>query len=118
MSIVGGVFAAVIIGLLIARNSVPRQPGEDAHVPEAPLLPVSQLTDDPGLSIAYASDRHGAGTLSIWLRPFPSGETRRLTTQAFNDSNPDFSPDEVAKDRLALNLAKGTANLWVATRND
>ena len=43
--------------------------------------------------MAYASDRNGAGNLDIWIRPYPSGDARRVTNEPFNDSAPDFSPD-------------------------
>src|SRR2546430_616378 len=73
--------------------------------PTTKLSAVSKWTADPGLSIApafshdgnlavHAPTRGGDGALAIWLRPFPSGEARRLTLQAFNDSSPDFSTDD------------------------
>jgi Tol biopolymer transport system component len=99
----GGIAATAVV-LLIAGYSLLKRSNAEGYVPEVRFSPVSQWTDDPGLSIApafshdgklvaYASDRGGAGSLAIWLRPFPSGQARRLTTEAFNDSDPDFSPD-------------------------
>jgi len=76
-----------------------------------PVVPVlhfahaSQWTSDaafnlaPAIShdgrlVAYASDREGNGTLSIWIRPFDSPKIARLTDGEFNDTDPDFSADD------------------------
>src|SRR5258708_27312154 len=102
-----------------------RQPREEAAVPDARLLTVSQWTADPGLSIApafshdgklvaYASDRGGAGGLAIWLRPFPSGEAVRLTAESFSDSDPDFSPDD---DRIVYRSEKDSGGIYIAGRS-
>jgi len=71
----------------------------------AGLPSVSQWTADPGISVtpafshdgklvAYASDGNTLSTLAIWLRPYPSGIPKRLTEDAFNATDPDFSPDD------------------------
>src|SRR5262245_14567651 len=117
----GGIAAAIVV-LPIAAYYVLRRPREEVAVPDARILTVSQWTADPGLSIApafshdgklvaYASDRGGAGSLAIWLRPFPSGEARRLSPQAFNDSSPDFSPDDT---RIVYRSEREGGGIYIA----
>jgi dipeptidyl aminopeptidase/acylaminoacyl peptidase len=102
---IGGIAAAAVVVLATAYYLFRKPSGEAAAVADARVPSVSQWTADPGLSIApafshdgklvaYASDRGGDGALAIWLRPFPSGEARRLSSQSFNDASPDFSPDD------------------------
>jgi Tol biopolymer transport system component len=116
----GGIAVAIVV-LPIAGYYLLRPRGEVA-VQDAQLLPVSQWTADPGLSIApafshdgklvaYASDRGGDGALAIWLRPFPSGEARRLSPQASNDSTPDFSP---ADTRIVYRSEQDGGGIYIA----
>ena len=74
-------------------------------VPALHFAPVSQWTWDSGFNlspaishdgklVAYASNREGSGSLAIWIRPFDSGKPVRLTSGEFNESDPDFSPDD------------------------
>jgi len=67
-----------------------------------------------GKLVAYASDRGGAGSLAIWLRPFPSGEATRLTAESFNDSDPDFSPDDT---RIVYRSERDGGGVYIAARS-
>src|SRR6266566_61488 len=69
------------------------------------FVPASQWMSDPGFTLApaishdgklaaYASDRQGNGGLAIWTRRFDSGKSVRLTSGDFNETDPDFSPDD------------------------
>jgi Tol biopolymer transport system component len=97
---VGAAIAVVAVGYgFLSRGR------SQVYVPDAARVPAAtQWTSDTGLTVSpsfsrdqkfvvYASDRSGAGNLSIWIRPYPSGEPRQLTTEPFNDSDPDISPD-------------------------
>ena len=70
----------------------------------APLLTLSRLTSDTGLTadpalspdgklLAFASDRAGEGNLDIYVRQVGGGEPIRLTRDAADDYEPVFSPD-------------------------
>jgi eukaryotic-like serine/threonine-protein kinase len=96
---------AVGLAVLLGGYRFARRREPDAVVSKVDFSSVSQWTADPGLSlapafshdqklVAYASDRGGDGSLAIWLKSFPSGEPRRLTNEAFDASDPDFSPDD------------------------
>ena len=94
-ALIAGVCALAAATLLL-RGRI--QPDPRTHA----VAPV-RLTSDAGLTrepaiwaagnlIAYASDRAG-DNLDIWVQQLQSGESRRLTTNAADDHEPDFSPD-------------------------
>ena len=98
----GWIAAAAV--LVIGGYALQKSRKTKVSVPGVRFAPVSQWTADPGLSmtpafsrdgklVAYASDREGPGNLAIWLRPYPTGAPRRLTTGEFDATDPDFSPD-------------------------
>jgi len=101
--IAAAIVLVLIAGYFLLQRFKTRAP---SPVVSVQTLPATQWTTDPGLSItpafchdgnlvAYASDREGPGNFAIWLRPFrSSGALRRLTNEEFNDTDPDFSPDD------------------------
>jgi Tol biopolymer transport system component len=102
LGLIGVALIIILIGLYFVQRfrTAVRVPSVVTQI-----LPVSQWTTDPGLSIspafshdgkivAYASDRDGPGNLAIWLRPYRSGVPSRLTKEEFNATDPDFSPDD------------------------
>src|SRR3954466_12853137 len=95
--------AAVVVGVVGYRYWKAQQPPpivQAMHFSRA-----SQFTTGEGITMApaiahsgnlaaYASDRDGPGSLSIWTQPLRSGQPRRVTAGEFNESDPDFSPDD------------------------
>ncbi|MFN0172079.1 MAG: hypothetical protein ACKV22_37220 [Bryobacteraceae bacterium] len=74
-----------------------RSRGEKPASP-APLGKEAAWVLDPAVSpddrsLAYASDRDGAGAVHLWLRPVAGGDARRLTDGPYDDHDPAFSPD-------------------------
>src|SRR5258706_15821508 len=74
-------------------------------VPVMRIATATQWTSGNGLTLspamahsgklaAYASDREGPGSLAIWTQPLNSGKPKRLTGGEFNESDPDFAPDD------------------------
>ncbi len=121
----GGIVVGVAILLIAGYALIHKRPDSGVYIPDARISAVSQWTADPGLSIApgfshdgklvaYASDRGGAGSLAIWMRPFPSGEPTRLTAESFNDSDPDFSPDDT---RIVYRSEKDGGGIYIAARS-
>jgi Tol biopolymer transport system component len=86
----------LVAGALLLRGRI--QPNPRTHaVASVRLTSDAGLTSEPaiwaaGNLIAYASDRAG-DNLDIWVQQLQSGEARRLTTNAADDHEPDFSPD-------------------------
>ena len=96
---VGAAVVVVALGFIFWKRNRP-----ETYVPEARFAPTAQWTTDNGVSIspvvsrdgklvAYSSDRGGSGNLAIWLRPYPSGEPRRVNDDPYNQTDPDLSPD-------------------------
>ena len=79
----------------------PRRPRAPSGVTEAPRrlvqvtlsrgLEESPVFSPSGDEMVYAADR--GGVRKIWLRRVPGGEERALTSGAFDDIQPAFSPD-------------------------
>jgi len=98
-----GVAATVVVVVVGFRYWKAQQP-----LPAVPVMRFSeatQWTSGDGLTLspaiahsgklaAYASDREGPGSLAIWTQPFNSGKPKRVTRGEFNESDPDFSPDD------------------------
>ncbi len=96
---IGALAVAAVVGYRFWKPE-----GAKPVVPVLHFAPVSEFPSGPGFNlspaisrdgklVAYASDREGNGSLAIWMRPFNSGKTQRLTSGEFNDNDPDFSPD-------------------------
>ena len=99
---VGWVGALAVAGFVGYRFG---QPEPTDVVPAQHFAHASKWTSDTGLNlapaishngkrVAYASDREGNGGLAIWTRPIDSGKAVRLTRGEFNETDPDFSPDD------------------------
>jgi anthranilate phosphoribosyltransferase len=69
-----------------------------------------------GMNIERALVVHGAAG---WDEPTPVGPFELFDVRAGEVRRERRDPaDYAAKDRLALNLSKGTANLWVTTKGE
>ena len=100
-----GRWAALAAGVAILGAGGVWFAGRKGPAPSQQGAVLTQLTFDTGLTaepsywaqgnlIAYASDRATGGqNLDIWIQQLNGGETRRLTTNAANDSSPDIAPD-------------------------
>jgi eukaryotic-like serine/threonine-protein kinase len=101
------VLVASLIALILVVGTIvffKYRPAANPPVAPAPTYAFRQLTFtdgltyDPALSkdgrfIAYASDRSGEGNLDIWFQQLGSDEAIRLTDNAADDNEPDYSPD-------------------------
>jgi Tol biopolymer transport system component/DNA-binding winged helix-turn-helix (wHTH) protein len=96
--------AASMAGALIAAVGLlwwtrPISPGQEIVV-EALTRDGGRTTDvaisPEGKVIVYSSDRAGDGVLNLWTRRLDGGAPVRLTTDAVNDHEPAFSPDEAS----------------------
>jgi eukaryotic-like serine/threonine-protein kinase len=95
--------ALLVVAVAGSRYWKAQQPAPviaEIHFPEAKQwtagagLTLSPAFSHSGKIVAYASDRDGSGTLAIWTQPFDSQKATRLTLGEFNESDPDFSPDD------------------------
>jgi serine/threonine protein kinase/Tol biopolymer transport system component len=94
--------AAAVAGVAAAAGGVVWLLPAPSGPPQ--LVPLQQITFDPGIAItpafspdgrllAFASDRAESGNLDLWLRQAAGGSPARLTTRAGPEWNPQFSPD-------------------------
>jgi eukaryotic-like serine/threonine-protein kinase len=95
--------ALVVVAVVGYRYWKAQQPAPvvaEIHFPQARQwtsgagLTLSPAISHSGKWVAYSSDRDGPGSLAIWTQPFDSGKATRLTVGEFNESDPDFSPDD------------------------
>jgi serine/threonine protein kinase/dipeptidyl aminopeptidase/acylaminoacyl peptidase len=97
---IGAALAGLAAAALLLWRGLPKSSTEDSG--GAPVM--NRVTSDPGLSIdptisedgklvAYASDRSGEGNLDIWVKQIGGGDPIRLTRDAADDEQPNFSPD-------------------------
>ncbi len=95
--------AAGVVGVAGFRYWKAQQP--PPVVPVVHFSRATQWTNGDGINMApviahsgglaaYASDREGPGSLAIWTQPLGAGKPRRVTAGEFNESDPDFSPDD------------------------
>ena len=98
-----GLAALVVVAVAGYRYWKAQQPAPVVVAMHFP--PGAQWTSGAGLTFApaishngrlaaYASDREGPGTLAIWTQPLDSAKASRLTAGEYNESDPDFSPDD------------------------
>ncbi len=112
---IAAAISLVAVGTLLWSRSRPQKYG--VELPQARQWTAdSSLTISPVFSrsqkfVAYASDRGGAGNLAIWIQPFPSGDPRRVTNDAFNNSDPDLSPDET---QVVFRSERDSGGIYIA----
>src|SRR5207249_2151053 len=94
------VVAVAVVGYRYWKAQQPAPVVAEVHFPQATQwssgagLTLSPAISHSGKWVAYSSDRDGPGSLAIWKQPFDSGKATRLTEGEFNESDPDFSPDD------------------------
>jgi eukaryotic-like serine/threonine-protein kinase len=102
--LIGGIALAIVVALAGAGVAWWLTRASKTTPVTAPMLTLSRLTSDTGLTtepalspdgklLAFASDRAGGGNLDIYVRQVGGGEPIRLTRDPADDHEPTFSPD-------------------------
>lgn len=106
------VFAILKQNAELWRLPVDPQTGEAAGAPEQVVATSRENTrgawSPDGESIAFGSDR--GGEMNLWLLSLRDGKTRRLTSGAGGDYQPNWSPD--AKSLAFFSGRAGAVDIW------